>query len=277
MVLPSGLVIPPLPYLVTLVGATLLIGALLVAIEPPVDQRTVLALVPWIGLGGLLHALSLPTITLYSPRVAPLFRAPAVYLTTFIATGLVWITLSMIGVRRGSDDTISRNLGLVGTGILTVMLVLTLITALRSGLLAVIWPTVAFIGSLVVAAVVVLIIALWRTPVMIRARYAGPAVIFAHVFDGLSTAIGKDVLGVGERSPIPRMIMEFASTLPTASTLGTGWLFLLVKIVVASAVVVLMHEYLEEEPVEGSLIMAVIVAVGLGPAMNNFVLFLFTG
>ena len=277
MVLPAGLTIPPLPYLVVLVGATLLVAALLVAIEPPVDQRTVLALAPWISLGGVLHALSQPPIEIYSPALDPLFRAPAVYLTTFVLTGVVWLTLSMLGVRRGSDSTITRNLGLVGTGTLTVLLLLTAITSLRSGLLDPVWPTVALIGSLFVAGIVVLAIALWRTPIMIRARYAAPTVIFAHVFDGISTAIGTDVLGVGERSPIPRAIMDFAGSLPTASAIGSGWLFVLVKIVVASAVVVLMHQYLEDEPVEGSLILAVVTAVGLGPATNNFVLFLFAG
>jgi len=277
MVLPSGLTLPPLPYVVLLVGATLLVGALLVAIEPLVDQRIVTALAPWAALGGVLHALSQPPIYLYTPALDPLFRAPAVYLTTFVLAGTVWLLLSLLGVRRGSDTTITRNLGLVGTAILTVMLVLTAITALRSGLLDPVWPTAAFIGSLVVSGVVVLAIALWRTPVMIRSRYAAPVVIFAHVFDGVSTAIGTDVLGVGERSPIPRAIMDFAGTLPTASTIGSGWLFVVVKIVVASAVVVLMHQYLEDEPVEGSLILAFITAVGLGPATNNFVLFLFAG
>jgi len=172
---------------------------------------------------------------------------------------------------------VTRNFGLIGTGTLTVLLVLTAMTALRSGLLDPVWPTVALIGSLLLAGVLVLVIALWRTPIMIRARYAAPTVIFAHVFDGISTAIGTDVLGVGERSPIPRAIMEFAATLPTASAIGSGWLFVLVKIVVASAVVVLMHQYLADEPVEGSLILAVVTAVGLGPATNNFVLFLFAG
>lgn len=277
MVLPTGLAIPPLPYLIVLVGATLLIGALLVAFEPPVDQRIVLALAPWIALGGLLHALSQPPIAIYGPSLAPLFGAPAVYLTTFVMTGIVWLVLAFIGVRRGSDSTITRNFGLVGTGVLTVMLLLTAITAVRSGLLNPIWPTIALIGSLALSGAVVLVIALWRTPIMIRARYAAPTVIFAHVFDGVSTAIGTDALGVGERSPIPRAIMDFAATLPTASTIGSGWLFIAVKIAVASAVVVLMHQYLADEPVEGSLILAVVTAVGLGPATNNFVLFLFTG
>jgi len=69
--------------------------------------------------------------------------------------------------------------------------------------------------------------------------------------------------------------MEFAGSLPTASTVGSGWLFVVVKLAVAVAVVVLMDDYLREEPVEASLVLSLVVAVGLGPATNNVVLFLF--
>jgi len=276
MVLPSGFGLPPLPYAVALLGVTFLVSALLVALEPPIDQRMVVALAPWIALGGALHALSQPPIELYNDVLSPLFGAPAVYFTTFATMGTVWIVLSIVGVQRGHDDNVPLNLGLVGTGVLTVVLVLSAVTALRSGLLSLIWPTVAVVGALVVAGVTVLAVSLWRTPIIIRARYAAPVVIFSHALDGVSTAIGTDVIGVGERSPIPRAIMAFAGSLPTASAIGSGWLFVLVKLIIVVAIVVFMDDYLSEEPVEASLILAVITAVGLGPATNNIVLFLFT-
>ncbi|MBX0295149.1 DUF63 family protein [Haloarcula nitratireducens] len=275
MVLPSGFALPPLPYLVALTAGTLLVTALLVAFEPPIDQRTVVALAPWMVIGGALHALNQPPIELYDAAIRPLFGTPAVYFTTYVTLGTVWVVLSLFGVRRGHDENVSRNLGLVGTGVMTVLLVLAAITALRSGLLSLVWPTVAVVGGLVVAGLTLLAAALWRTPVIVRTRYAAPVVIFAHALDGVSTAIGADVIGIGERSPLPRAIMEFAGTLPTASIIGVGWLFVLVKLVVAVGVVFLMHEYLEDEPVEGSLLLAFVAAVGLGPAANNVVLFLF--
>mgnify|MGYP000117196550 CR=1 FL=1 len=277
MVLPTGFALPPLPYLVVLVGGVFLITALLVALEPPVDQRTVVALAPWMALGGALHALNQPPIELYDAALAPLFGTPSVYLTTFNTAGTVWLLLSLFGVRTGHDEKISRNLGLVGTGVLTVLLLLSAITALRSGIADPVWPALAVLVSLFVAAITVLVVALWRTPLIIRARYAALVVVFAHVFDGVSTAIGTDVLGVSERSPVPRAIMEFAGSLPTASAIGSGWLFVLVKILVAVAVVVLMDDYLQEEPVEASLVLSLVAAVGLGPATNNVVLFLFAG
>ncbi|WP_277541911.1 DUF63 family protein [Haloarcula laminariae] len=277
MILPSGFGLPPLPYLVALVGGAFLIAALLVALEPPVDQRTVVALAPWMALGGALHALNQPPIELYDAALVPLFGTPSVYLTTFNLMGAVWLLLSFFGVRTGNSGNISRNLGLVGTGVLTVILLLSAVTALRSGLVDPVWPALSVLLSLFVAAIAVLAVALWRTPLIIRARYAAPTVVFAHVFDGISTAIGTDVLGVGERSPVPRAIMEFAAGLPTASAIGSGWLFVLVKLLVAVAVVVLMDDYLNDEPVEASLVLSLVTAVGFGPATNNVVLFLFAG
>jgi len=50
-----------------------------------------------------------------------------------------------------------------------------------------------------------------------------------------------------------------------------------VKLLVAVGVVVLMDDYLNDEPIEASLILSVVAAVGLGPATNNIVLFLFAG
>lgn len=276
MVLPAGFSLPPPVYVISLVGGALVLSALLVAIEPPVDQRTVLALSPWMALGGTLHALNQPPIELYDATIAPLFGTPAVYVTTYITLGIVWVALSLLGVQRGHSENVSRNLGLVGTGVLTVILVLSAITALRSGLLALVWPTVSVVGALIVGGLTLLLVALWRTPVIVRARYAAPIILFAHAFDGVSTAVGTDIIGVGERSPIPRMIMEFAGTLPTAPMIGVGWLFVLVKLIVAVAVVFLVDDYLNEEPVEASLLVSIIVAVGLGPATNNVILFLFT-
>jgi len=190
--------------------------------------------------------------------------------------GAIWVFVALLETRRNAQGRAAMHMGLVGLGVLTVVLVLSAITALRSDQLALIWPTASVFGGLVVAGVSLAAIAFWRTPIVIRARYAAPVVLFAHAFDGVSTAIGKDVVGVAERSPIPRLIMDLAGSLPTAETIGSGWLFIFVKVVVAMVVVVSMDEYLSEEPVEASLVLSAIAAVGLGPATNNFVLFLFT-
>jgi len=54
---------------------------------------------------------------------------------------------------------------------------------------------------------------------------------------------------------------------------GEGWLFLLVKLAVASAVVWLFAGYIRETPGEGYLLLGFVAAVGLGPAAHNLLLF----
>ena len=97
--------------------------------------------------------------------------------------------------------------------------------------------------------------------------------IVSHALDGVSTAAGVDLLGFGERTPASRAIMEVAAALPTADLLGVGWLFVLVKVVVASAVVVLFAEYVREDPTPGYSLLGLIAAVGLGPASHNLLLY----
>ena len=55
--------------------------------------------------------------------------------------------------------------------------------------------------------------------------------------------------------------------------LGDGWLFLLVKLVVATAVVWLFAAYVRETPAEGFLLLGFVAAMGLGPAAHNLLLF----
>ena len=121
-----------------------------------------------------------------------------------------------------------------------------------------------FGGGLIELAVLFLVLAL-----------VGGLVLFAHLLDGISTAVAVDVFGTTERSLLPARIMEFAGILPTEPYLGTGWLFVAVKLAVASLIVVAFADYVREEPVRGNLLFAVVIAVGLGPAMNNlFITFL---
>jgi uncharacterized membrane protein len=101
----------------------------------------------------------------------------------------------------------------------------------------------------------------------------GAIVLFAHLLDGISTAVGVDVLGTGERSLVPARIIEFARGLPTEPFIGAGWLFVVVKLFVAAFVVVAFADYVREEPERGTLLLAGIAAVGLGPATNNLLLF----
>lgn len=305
-VLPSDLVVPPLPYAAALaVGAAVVLAAL-VRLRPPVTGRTVPAATPWMVVGGGLHGLE--QYGLVPGVVVPLVTAPAVYVTTTVAAGAVWAAAASpagrstdatpgeqsAGDRDGhraegrttdgesadgrSTDRPTGTLGLVGGVALAALVAFAYADALgRVGAVTLAWPLVGVVGAAVVGGPVYYLLVTYRPTATEQAGVGGAVAVFAHALDGVSTAIGVDLLGTGERSPIPRAIMEFAGTLPTAPYLGSGWLFVVAKLAVAAALVVLLADYVEDDPVEGNLLLMLVAAVGLGPAANNLTLFLLAG
>ena len=284
MVLPSGLVVPETPYLVALGLAALLTTLLLWGLEPPVTKRHVFAFLPWIAVGGITHAfyqVSVPTAVppvtsppgLYPEGVAPLFSAPSVYLTIYVVVGVVWLLLIFIGTIGGFLERTHLHLGITGLGVLIVFLVMLVWQGLEIGL-SPLWPIVALVLALPITAVAYFLLSVKLTSIVARTGLAGAAVVFAHVFDGVITAVGYDVLGASERTPLPAAIMEFAGTLPTAPYLGSGWLFVVVKLLVAIVVVAAAADLFDDRPAAGSLLFTLVAAFGLGPAANNFVLFI---
>jgi len=297
-ILPSGLVLPPLPYAAALFLATAALVAALSRLGPAVTGRHVLGFVPWMAAGGALHALHQYGAVPHA--LDPLATAPAVYVSTFVAAAAVWVgallltgdadlssDLSGDGGMEGSendekdstptptDERSALALGAVGGALLFALVVGTAVIAVGAGAGGFLWPPVGILGAAATTGVAYVALRGWRPAVV--AHDGAVVALFAHALDGVSTAIGVDVLGTGERTPIPRMIMEFAGTLPTAPYLGRGWLFVLAKLVVASGIVVLLADYVEEDPTEGNLLFAFVVAVGLGPAANNLTLFLLSG
>lgn len=264
--LPEGFGLPSLPYLVVLVGGTVLIARLLAREDPPVTAATVVVLAPWMVAGAALH--SLFQLEAVPEVLMPLLGTPAVYFATFVAAGATWI-----GAIRREPNRVPRVLGVAGA---TVALVATAAVLAAGG---VVQPGPS-LASVVIA--LALTGACWvglerTSPESVAATGStGVLVVFAHALDGASTAIGIDVLGRGERTPLSAAILEFAASLPTADALGAGWLFVLVKLGLAVAIVNLFAGYVREDPRQAYLLLAVIVAVGLGPGSQNVILFAVT-
>ncbi|PSP71979.1 DUF63 domain-containing protein [Halobacteriales archaeon QS_3_64_16] len=285
--LPESFALPPLAYLAVLVVAVLAVAALLYAVSPPVTERTVLALGPWMVLGSALYVLY--QIDAVPPLVAPFFGSPTVYATTFVLLGALWAASSHL---LGSDDmppagiatddraaggesrTTATVLGVLGGVLALVVVSATLWVGADRGSLVVVWPTLGLIVSLALAAVVW---ALARRSKVGLTGWAGALVVFSHALDGVSTAIGVDVLGFGEQTPLARVFLEVAASLPVAGFLGTGWLFIAVKIALAVIVAWLLADSVRERPREGYLLCAFVAAVGLGPGAHNLLLFAVAG
>lgn len=271
---------PPLIHSAALLICSAIIVVLLYGTRPPVNQRTVLAFVPWMVSGGILHVFyqlgEIFQVQIYPSNLAPLFAAPAVYLTTFIGMGAVWVLSTMIVPSNKLEQKVPQFLAATGVGVTVPLVVLVFWQGLDPAIspMEPIWPIFGFIVSIVVTAIVYFLIGTWRTYIIARARYVGALVIFAHLFDAITTTIGVDVLGAGERSLGPRAILEFAEGLPTADLLGSGWLFVLFKAFLASAIVIYFADDLKDHESQTNLLFAFVVALGMGPAVHNFFLFI---
>lgn len=275
----EGFVVPDPLLLAPLVGIAFVLLALLYSVRPPVRTREVLAFLPWIVLGSLLHVIYQMDValggSLLPAPVDVLFSAPSVYLTTFIFLALVWVFSAMIASSADQSRRIAVRVG--GTGAFALALVAAFAgwTAIQNFQVAPILPIFGLVASMGIAFVLYILIGLWRAYIIANAGYVGGLVLFAHIFDGITTAIGIELLDAAERSTAPQAILDVAADLPTADTLPDVWLFVAVKITLAIAIVVLFHSYVEEHPSEGHLFLAGIIAVGLGPATHNFLLFAF--
>lgn len=273
-VFPAGFELPPLPYLLGLVMGTVLIGVLLLLMRPPVDGWDVLALGTWMATGAALHALH--EIGAFPDWLAPLFGAPAVYLTTGLVAGSIWL-FAVVGAAAGVFSSISRLVGVLGMNATIVSIAYVAWLGIQMGTLAPVWPVVSLAVAMALAGVAFIALSLTYTEAVAITGKGGAFVVFGHALDGVTTAIGIDIVGVTERSPVPRAIMEFAAELPTAAYLGSGWLFVVIKILLALVLVALLADYVRDERNRGNLALAGVAAVGFGPGVYNMLLFLVSG
>lgn len=270
MVLPTDFALPALPYIAALVVGIAIAIAALYRRRPPVTAATVTALAPWMACGGALYALYQAGVPPES--IAPLFGSPAVYVTTGVVAALVWVVVA----DRPADTWTSTGAPIVLAGSGGVVLLAALAVAVFGTT-----PNVVGVSPMISAVILVVSIAVaavvWAG---VRRRWdvhatgtVGALAVFGHTLDGVSTAVGYDLLGFGEQTPLSRLIIEAGAALPTAELIGAAWLFALVKVGLGALIVVLFEEYVRAEPVEGYLLLGLIVAVGLGPGAHNLVLF----
>lgn len=267
MVLPEGFALPPLPFLVGLVSGVIVVGGVLAHRSPRVSDRTVLGLVPWIGVGGALHVLYV--VGGAPPLVRPLLGTPAVYLATFVLAGIVWLLADVTDQVGGGRRTL-RVLG--GTGLVAFVAALGFV-GLAAGELHPTWSLVGLVGGVILTATTWALL-WWRWPeALITTGRTGTVVLFGHALDAASTAVGVDILGFGERTPASRLLIEATASIPAPEALGTTWLFVLVKLAVAGMVVVLFADLVRDHPSRGNLLLVALTAVGLGPGTHNLVLY----
>lgn len=259
--LPAGFSVPPLPYTLALIAGVLAVAGGLYRLDPPYGERHVLAVVPWMVTGSASHVLYV--VDAVPAVVAPLFGTPSVYVTTAVVGGAVWLAAAAL------DASVPRTLAVVGTATATAAIAATLLgTPAPDPLL----PALGLLVGGTLGYVTARVLDTVSTAVGVAGRAATLAVV-AHGVDGVTTAVGVDLLGFGERTPLSAAILELAAALPTASLLGSGWLFVIVKLAVAALAVVAVAPTVHESRRQGYGLLTLVAAVGLGPGVHNALLF----
>lgn len=263
MVLPAGFSLPPAPYLIGLLAGIAIVTGLVWRTRPRITEPVIMAFVPWMLVGSGLHVIY--QLGAASSLLLPLFGTPAVYVTTFIIAGGVWLVTNQV------SDQAHRGFG--GSGILVFLgVVLALLIQgdqVRPG-----WSLIGLVLAGLIAGIAWIGMKHLRPTDIQVAPQLASIVIFGHAVDGVSTAIGIDILGFGERTPASRLILEAAALLPTADVIGVGWLFVLVKVGLAVFVVHLLADIVREKRAQGLLLLGGIAAVGLGPGVHNLLLYI---
>lgn len=274
MVLPEGFALPSLVYLVPTLALLAVAVGVLWRRRPSVTDPLVVALVPWMVAGGAAHVLfvvgSLPA------AIEPLFGVPAVYLSMATAIAVVW-ALAEVGGDGDVDLSASDALVVTGSAIAAIALALVVWWGLSNDAFAPQWAVLAVVASVIVAGAAWVGIDRLDPATTDVTGWTGALVVFAHTFDGISTLIGIDVLGGGERTPLADIVIGIGARLPTSAYLGEAWPFVIIKVALAVGIVLLFRDFVREDPSMGRVLLAIVAAVGLGPAVHNVLLFTIAG
>lgn len=269
-ILPTGFTVPPWPYLTVLGVGLAVVGIGLWRLRPQVTNWTAVGLAPWILFGGIAHGLY--QLALYPPVIAPLFGTMAVYLTVSVVVGALWLGVLLVAQRRSATPTHHTALVLGGLGALAVVGSVSA-GARAVGTVQLFWPIVIILLSVGISGVGWLLLRRGTPSTTELTGRTGQLVVLGHTVDGVSTAVGYDVFNATERTPLSAALLELGETLPTASLIGAGWLFVLVKLLLAGGLLVLFEEYLRDRPTEARILLVVLAAVGLGPGTQNLTLY----
>lgn len=221
------------------------------------DARAVLSWGPWVGVmaaAGVYVGDGLGTTLGMEPR--------------FVTVGTLLVALGSWLVVGQVADTDRRPRLFAGAG--GVVLAVLLGYAIAGG-------SFEAVGWLALATILAATFALYSYRVLVGTGLSpgetelSAFLVFAQALDGTTTAVGIDVLGYGEQSPLSASVLEFAGTLPSAPLLGSGWLFVLLKVLLAVAVVAVLAGGTEDRL--QTVALGIAAFVGLGPAVHNIVLF----
>lgn len=287
---PGYTLVSEVGYMIVLLFALVGVLQLVRRLRVGTDRRLLVALVPFMLFGGVLRAVedandAVPegATQAISYPLNTFFISPLIYVTVFLVTlgslvAAIWLQ------RNGYTEGYIRPLAAMGS----IAFLITFGFLLSQGLTA---DYVAFHPQILTVVVVVASL-LAGGIYVVTERFApninagtgilGLVVLWGHAIDGVANVVAADWLGVlgvnlnyVPKHPANAFIVRTTESLLPQSVLavtGSSWPFLVVKLLVALAVVWIFDaEIFEESPRYTLLLLVAIVAVGLGPGTRDVV------
>ncbi len=250
-----------------------LVLSMLYVLEPSVDRRTVLALTPWMVVGGAVHALYTAGAYPTSFSLRAFFGPVTVYFTTVVAAGLVWAMMTTASQLAEGDSRDAQYLTAAGTGAALSALAIVLSRATNAE--AIVPAFAGLVVAAVVAAVVYLAVTVLHTPTLVQTGLLGLVVVFAHALDAVTAAVGVEMLDRGAGDGRTAWLLAQAADLPVPAVLGTGWVVVVVRLAVAVVAVVVVAAVVDRPDLRdrarvGHVALGVVAAAGLGPGVHRF-------
>jgi uncharacterized membrane protein len=248
------------------------------------------ALVPFMLFGGVLRVVEDSFVSARRAGVAPpvdlpwsaLIISPFIYFTVFVITVGTLLASGWLA-RTGRAENyydLLRRIGAVVLALPTLYLVYLSATTDYVG-----WNPMVFVVTMGLSTAIAygayVAVDRYRPAIHAGTGYMGLVIIWGHAIDGVANVIASDwtwVFGVGEygaKHPANRIIIDVTNSIQPATltaTIGDSWPFLVIKILVAVAILAIFdEEFVERNPRYAVLLLGAILAVGLGPGTRDMV------
>lgn len=258
------------------------------ALEP--YRQFFFALVPFMLFGGVLRAVEDSFVSARRAGLEPpvdlpwsaLIISPFIYFTVFFVTfGTILFAIWL--ARTGRVENYYDPLRRIGGTVLALAVLYLLFLSATTDYVG--WNPMVFVVTVGVATAIAYgvyaAVDRYRPSIHAGTGYMGLVVIWGHAIDGVANVLASDwaqLFGVGQYSAkhvVNRIIVDVTNAIQPAAvtaTVGDSWPFLVVKIVVAVAIVAIFDEqFVDESPRYAVMLLVAIVAVGLGPGTRDMV------
>ncbi len=216
------------------------------------------ALVPFGFLGGALRVVE--DLGAFEPPVSFFFISPLIYVTMTVFTAVVFIAALRLEA-QGRYESYWKPLAAAGTIAFVALTAFILIQGFLDPPIFAIVPIGAIVLATASWALIWYVIKFNAPNVFEATGTMGAIVLWGHMLDAASTAVGVEHFGYGEKQPVVDAII---------STTGTAYSFILIKAALIVAILWAFDEkFFDEYERLPYLLLVAILAVGLGPGVRN--------